>query len=179
MINIDDLYIENYCHANCVPLRNIMRLPKEEAFALAQEMAEKNTDTTAFYRFADFENYYPRRMKADSILHTAFKGLGGNPKKEHPLSFVLHGSEYLDKWFGNGVVTKIPLKGIPSEFISFTYGDSMAVLKKNKKIAIMTKEMLAEATRDFNGSIDSYMNEIREEHFYIEVQLWNDEYCKL
>ena len=41
MINIDDLYIVNYCHPNCVPLRNIMRLPKDEAYALAHEMAEK------------------------------------------------------------------------------------------------------------------------------------------
>ena len=31
MINVDELYIVNYCHPNCVPLKNIVRLPKEEA----------------------------------------------------------------------------------------------------------------------------------------------------
>ena len=31
----DDLYIVNYCHPSCVPLKKIIGLPKEEAFALA------------------------------------------------------------------------------------------------------------------------------------------------
>ena len=56
-MTIDDLQIVNYCHRSCTPLLNIMRLPKDEAFALAYKMAEQNKDTTAFYRFADFENY--------------------------------------------------------------------------------------------------------------------------
>lgn len=49
-MTIDDLYIVNYCHPSCTPLLNIMRLPKDEAFALAYKMAEQNKDTTAFYR---------------------------------------------------------------------------------------------------------------------------------
>lgn len=64
-MTIDDLHIVNYCHPSCTPLLNIMRLPKDEAFALAYKMAGQNKDTTAFYRFADFENYYPRRLQTD------------------------------------------------------------------------------------------------------------------
>ena len=154
-----------------------MQLSKKEAFALAYQMAANNADTTAFYRFSDFENYYPRRMKTDKLLYNAFISLGGNPQTEHPLSFVLQGSEYLDKWFDNGFITKIPLKIIPSEFISFTYGDSMAILRRNDKISIMTKEMLSGSIHDFKGTIDAYMKEIVERHYYIEVQLWNDHYC--
>ena len=72
----DDLYIVNYCHPNCVPLKNIMRLPKEETFALAYEMAQQNKDTTAFYRFTDFENYYPERLKTDELLYSQFVKMG-------------------------------------------------------------------------------------------------------
>ena len=41
-MTIDDLYIVNYCHSSCTPLLNIMRLPKDEAFALAYKMAGQN-----------------------------------------------------------------------------------------------------------------------------------------
>ncbi|MDE6293386.1 MAG: hypothetical protein K2L88_02045, partial [Clostridiales bacterium] len=108
-MNVSDLYIVNYCHKSCEPLLNIMRLPKEQAFDLARKMAIDNKDTTAFYRFADFENYYPERLKTDELLYNRFIELGGKPKQQHPLSFVLQGSDFLDRWFDGGIVTKIPL----------------------------------------------------------------------
>ena len=40
-MTVEDLHIVNYCHSSCTPLLNIMRLPKDEAFALAYKMAEK------------------------------------------------------------------------------------------------------------------------------------------
>lgn len=175
MINIDDLYIVNYCHPNCTPLKNIMRLPKEEAFALAREMSASNNDTTAFYRFADFENYYPLRLAADKAMYQAFITLGGNPRTEHPLSFVFQESEYLCDWFDNGVVTKIMLNKIPSEFISFTYGDSTATLNRTGSIKLVTKAMLLDSICKYEGTIDDYMKEIRDKYHYIEVQLWNDD----
>jgi hypothetical protein len=176
MIDIDDLYIVNYCHPNCVPLKNIMRLSKEEAFTTAYNLAASNKETTAFYRFADFENYYSLRLKTDKVLYDTFVSLGGHPLTEHPLSFVLEGSEYLDKWFDSGFVTKIQLKSIPSKFISFTYGDSVSTLRRNGEIQMMTKEMLSGSLRSFEGTLDDYMKEITEKYHYIEVQLWNDDY---
>lgn len=128
-MTFDELQIVNYCHPNCKPLQNIMRLPKDKAFALAYEMAAQNKATTAFYRFADFENYYPERLKTDALLHTRFIELGGKPLQNHPLSFVLQGSKYLNAWFDFGNVTTIPLNRIPSHFISFTYGDSQVPSK--------------------------------------------------
>lgn len=177
MINNDELYIVNYCHPNCIPLKNIIRLPKEEAFLLAKEMAAKNPDTTAFGRFADFENYYFLRIKQDARLYELFKSLGGKPKVEHPLSFVLQGSEYLDNWFDKGIITKILLKDISSEHISFTYGDSGACLERNGEITVVTKEMLLDSIHKYKGTIDEYMLEIAKKYYYIEVQLWKDDYC--
>lgn len=68
MISIEDLFIVHYCHANCAPLQNIMRLEEADAFALAEKMAVENANTTAFYRFADFKNDYPRRLQTDLYL---------------------------------------------------------------------------------------------------------------
>lgn len=175
MINTNELYIVNYCHPNCKPFENIMRLPKEQAFKKAKDFAENNPDTQAFYRFADFENYYPRRLMADDIIYTSFIALGGKPKEKHPLSFVLNGSEYLNKWYGFGPAVKLPLADIPSEQISFTYGDSSAMLEKTGKILLITKEMLLDEITHYQGTLNNYMSEIEKKYYYIEVQLWCDD----
>jgi len=194
MINIDDVFIVHYCHPSCKPFQNICRLPKEEAFALAYKMAAEikasNPEANSFYRFADtpqgFESYYPRRIITDEYLYNKFLMLGGKPKEKHPLSFVLQGCEWLHKWFSNGLVYKIKLSTIPSEYISFTLGDSMAVTKKNGemvkeiqegKLVMYTKEMLLKDISRYNGTVDDYMDYITEKYKYIEVQLWNDDYC--
>lgn len=179
MINTDQLYIVNYCHRNCIPLKNILRLPKEDAFLLAYEMASKNPNTTAFYRFANFDNYYNLRSNQDQQLYNLFISLGGNPKEKHPLSFALQGSKYLNNWFDNGIITKLLLKNIPSEFISFTLGDSGAILGKKETLTMYTKEILINIMEEYDGTIDEFMNKIIKKYYYIEVQLWNDEYCMM
>lgn len=177
MINIDELYIVNYCHQNCIPLKNIVRLPVNEAFSLAHELAVRNPDTTAFYRFADFRNYYSLRMSQDNYLYEMFLSLGGKPKEKHPLSFVFQGSDFLNNWFDHGTITKISLKDIPSEFISFTLGDSGAIFQKNGTVTMYTKEMLYNKIMEYQGTIDEFMREIIEKYYYMEVQLWDDDYC--
>lgn len=178
LIDINELTVVNYCHPHCKPFQNIMRLPKQQAYDKAKELSEKNPESTAFYRFGDFENYYPLRLKADELLYSAFIKLGGKPKQEHPLSFVLQGSDYLDNWFGNGTITKIPLKDICSESVSFTYGDSCAVFQKTGELSVITKEMLLEEMGVFSGTIDDYIKQAEKKHGYIEVQIWTDDIVK-
>jgi hypothetical protein len=145
-------------------------------------MAKDNPDTTAYYRFADFANYYPRRMKTDEYLYHKFISIGGNPKERHPLFFVLQGSEFLDNWFGNGTKIEIMLKHIPCEYISFTFGDSCATLypmnsRGQGELIMYTKDELMSLLLNHENSINDYMNQITEKYKYVEVQLWNDEYC--
>lgn len=170
----EGLDIVNYCHPNCIPLRNIMRLPRDEAFALAHEMAAQNRETTAFYRFADFERYYPKRLATDALLRSRFIELGGKPVQRHPLSFVLHGSDYLDGWFGHGTVTRFPLDRIPAESISFTCGDSMAALERDGSLTMLTKTMLLQAIAEFDGPLEAFLAEAAGQYHYIEAQVWDD-----
>ncbi len=173
-MNMDELYILNYCHRNCEPLKNIMRLPKEQAFMLAHELAEQNKETTAFYRFADFENYYRERLETDEFLFEEFVRLGGNPLYKHPLSFVLQGSEYLHEWFDKGIVTRLTLSAIPDEQISFTYGDSMSTRKREGELTMLTKTMLLELLENYPGTPEEFVKEINEKYGYMEVQVWGD-----
>lgn len=64
---------------------------------------------------------------------------------------------------------------IPSEFISFTHGDSTSTLKRAGSIMLMTKDMHIDTISRFDGTIDDYMKEIKDKHYYIEVQLWNND----
>lgn len=171
---LSGLHIVNYCHKNCVPLKNIMRLPKEEAYALAAELARQNPDTTAFWRFADFHHYYPERLAIDQRLYQRFTELGGRPAERHPLSFVLEGSEMLQAWFDYGIVTRLPLSAIPEEQISFTYGDSMSISKKNGDFTMLTKATLAEEMEAAGLPPESFVAWANQEYRYIEVQVWGD-----
>ena len=173
-MTVDDLNIVNYCHPSCKPLQNIMRLPKDRAFQLAREMAEQNRETTAFYRFADFENYYPERLETDRQLYSRFVELGGRPLQKHPLSFVLQGSDYLESWFDNGIVTTIPLCRIPSDRISFTYGDSMSVRKRQGSFTMLTKDMLFERIADYEGTLEDFLADVAAQYRYMEVQVWDN-----
>ena len=170
-----ELVLVNYCHPDCEPLLNIMRLPRDEAFVLARKMAEAHPKTTAFYRFADFDNYYALREAQDRYLYERFKELGGIPEEEHPLSFVIEGSNYLKEWFGNGPEIHLPLREIESCDVSFTVGDSGAEYGKNGSVELLTKEEL-QMRIDRSGGFEAFMQE-NGKH-YVEVQLWSDRYIK-
>lgn len=86
----------------------------------------------------------------------------------------MQGSEYLDNWFGNGAVVKIKLNDIPSEYISFTYGDSCAKLENTGETTIVTNEKLLSQISSFDGTLEDFMSYIAKEYTYVEVQLWND-----
>lgn len=173
MKQFDELELVHYCHPDCEPLLNIMRLSREEAFALARKMAEEHPETTAFYRFADFDNYYALREAQDRYLYERFKELGGIPEEEHPLSFVIEGSDYLKEWFGDGIEIKLALKEIASEHISFTIGDSGSGYQRDGSVEVLTKQELKKRVEEAGG-FEDFLN-MTGKH-YIEVQLWSDQY---
>ena len=175
-IDLNAVTLVNYCHPDCQPMKNIVRLPKDEAFALAGQLAQAHPETTAFYRFADFINYYDLRVRQDAYLRRRFIALGGKPVEEHPLSFVLAKSDYLREWFGNGVVTRVYLKDIPAEAISFTMGDSGAVYQKTGGAEMLTKDELTKKMLAYPGELDAFLRELLQGRHYVEAQVWDDRY---
>lgn len=176
MIRPETLTLVHYCHPDCEPLRNIMRLPREEAFALAARMAQSHPDTTAFGRFADFDNYYRLRVEQDRFLHREFLRKGGEPEEEHPLSFVLEGSGYLSEWFGGGKELRLPLAAVDPRHISFTVGDSGSTYQREGRAELLTLGELRERLARFDGGFADFMASTG--RGYIEAQLWSDRYVR-
>ncbi|MBR6443743.1 MAG: hypothetical protein IKS46_08655 [Clostridia bacterium] len=170
---MDKLFITHYYYPGTDPWKNIMNLPEEEAFRTAGELAAAHPDTTSFYRFADFRNYYPRRKKADSYMRDAFIRLGGKPRLLHPYSFVLGECEYLKDWFDSSDKIVLDLSDIPDDQISFTIGDSCALITQGLEPVVLTKKMLLEGIRACDGSVDAFLKQSLGKNYYVEVQLWD------
>ena len=96
---INSLILVHYCHPNCKPFQNIMRLSKEKAFLLAEKLTKENPHTTAFYRFADFENYY------DVVsVSTPYANTRKQVKSKEVRVYVKMNMTYIDE---NGSLQKI------------------------------------------------------------------------
>ena len=96
------------------------------------------------------------------------------PEEKHPLSFVIESSDYLRNWFGNGIETKLTLKDIATQHISFTIGDSGAEFQKNGYVDLLTMDDLYQRITKYSGDFEAFINAT--ERHYVEVQLWSDKY---
>lgn len=178
---MNSLYITNYCDSRCTPLQSITRLPSDEAYKLAEELSQHaGPSFTSFSRFtaSDFEGYYEKRKRTEEWLLSKTAGLGIRPRNRAPLYFVLGESDYLDKWFENGRKTRLFLRDISPEDISFTYGDSMSRLDSKDRMDPFTIETLILFLLERTDDISSYLAELNKQNRYIEAQLWNDRYLK-
>ena len=156
---MDKLYITHYFYPGTDPWKNIMLLPEEEAFRKAKELADAHPDTTSFGRFADFENYYPARKKADAFVRERF--------------IKLLECEYLRDWFDSSDKIIIDLDDVPDDQVSFTLGDSCALMIHGNEPVVLTKKMLYERIEACNGSVDVFLKESLGNYAYVEVQLWD------
>jgi RimJ/RimL family protein N-acetyltransferase len=181
-LTIDTLYITNYRETGGLPLRNIMRLPKEEAYQVAKKLSENSTARNNRYG-EYFERYYQNRQRTEEWLYHQFIKNGGKPETEHPIYFVLCECKSFQKFFGNGEQLQIPLKDIASHHISFTPRDSMHIKAMGitegtvwNKNAFLN--MMLESGRSISDFIIGLPASYGNPGGYIEVQLWSDEYIK-
>ena len=170
---MDKLYITHYFFPGTDPWKNIMLLPEKEAFQVAEQLANAHPNTTSFGRFADFVNYYPARKRADDFVRERFIELGGKPKLLHPYSFTLMECKYLREWFNCSDKITFDLEVIPDDQVSFTLGDSCALMLHGTEPVVLTKELLLERIEACGGSVDVFLKRSLGKYPYVEVQLWD------
>jgi len=171
---MSELNIVHYYNSKCMPLHSITELPEAEAYKMAGNLGKNEGES--FYRFKDFINYYPKRIITEKWLYNWFLKLGGKPKTEHPLYFVLESSNYLyEHFFEKGKIIKIPLSAINEKHISFTFGDSCSRYEKeNRKDPFLKSDLYKIINK--NENILEFLKAIKKEYNYIECQLWDKSY---
>ncbi|NLJ96099.1 MAG: hypothetical protein GX321_03015 [Clostridiales bacterium] len=178
---MDNLYITNYCDSRCTQFRNITSLSEDDAYKLAEELSQyAGSDFTSFSRFtdSDFDGYYQKRKRTEEWLYSKIFDLGIKPKNKFPLYFVLGESSYLNKWYENGIKTRLMLKNIRPEDISFTFGDSMSRMDSKDRMSPFNIETLTAFIHEKTDDVSSYLAQLDMQNRYIEAQLWNDRYLK-
>jgi hypothetical protein len=65
------------------------------------------------------------------------------------------------------------LESIPDDQVSFTLGDSCAMIVHGNEPVVLTKKLLFERIEKFNGSVDVFLKESLGKYAYVEVQVWD------
>ena len=179
-MNSNNIYLVNHRPESCEPLKSIMRLPKKEAFELAEKLHAENP-CIAYERFGrkKFRKYYSDRLKTEKWLYKKFIELGGKPQTEHPLYFYVHSWDQVEKFWGLNVVEKITLSDIDRSDVSFTFADSYMEMKhnRNRKDPFL-KDQLLEYLSSNDNDVEKLLEYVKEQTgvSMIEAQLWNDKY---
>ena len=81
--------------------------------------------------------------------------------------------EYLRDWFDSNEKIVLDLADIPDDQVSFTIGDSCALIGQGAEPAVWTKKMLLDEIEACNGSLDAFLKKSLGRWPYVEVQLWD------
>jgi hypothetical protein len=178
---MDNLFLTHYYLTDRPPFLNLSALPEEELKNVLEELREKTKRGESKRVFMDW--YVNDRKASEKRILSEFISKGGKPEKTFPHYFVLGESKIQKSTAPDMQEIIIPLKEISSEFISFTYPDSMASfdLEKDPKYQmpyhgkVFTLEEIKEVIREYKMPSDELGFTSRYGYpKYIEAQLWSD-----
>lgn len=118
-------YIVHYYEAEGGPFRSLSDLGSEEAEAV---LAKIRAEGVVFASKRNGE-YFSVRRTLEERVRQLFIAKGGQPKRLHPHYFILGHCDWVKSWFREGRALQIPLHGVDSRVISFTYGDSFPAMR--------------------------------------------------
>lgn len=175
-MDINDIYLVNYRHSNCEPLKSITQLSEKEAYTLAKRLYEESP-CRAHNRFGpNFEWYYNHRLKTEKWLYERFIAIGGKPHTTNPFYFALHNWEKSHAYFNFGKIIKIGLKDIDICDVSFTFGDSCKEMDSPNRKEPFLKDKLLEFISLNDNNVEKFLENIKQQYDCIEAQLWTDKY---
>jgi hypothetical protein len=173
MIEVPD-FLCHYYNAVDGPLRNLSDLPMDMAEALLDRLRREG-DRFASQRSPD---YLSIRRELEDRVRTLFIEKGGRPKRLRPQYFILGACPWLESWYPQGCVLRIPLAAIPFQSVSFTYGDTFPAMRyrdgKPYRRQVFTLQELPALVSAYGlpqvWNADGHLGPDR----YIEAQVWDD-----
>jgi len=177
-------YLYHYYESDNGPFRNITEFGFEKATNIQRKISA-GRNSKRLPRYIKLRFTLETRLKEQFILK------GGKPTRDDPFYFALGECEWLESWYINPGVIKIPLSDFEPEHIGFTYPDSMISfqLHDDPKLAVYQKECNGQVflLHEIDELINEYglPSEVKwqsEEKMkydrYVEVQVWDDSVIK-
>ncbi len=183
------MFLYHYYEKDFGPFIMITSLPIEDSIKIltAQKAAGK-------FHNPDIEGFLNKRYERDKKLHDLFISHGGQPKRNNPIYMFLGEHHQWESAYENPAVIKIPLNEFDPLTVSFTYGDSFAILNPNlfsteeywNKV-YFADEILEVIQRhgypphveyDFKRGIYPTDKPINDHLKYVEAHIWDDDILK-
>jgi len=183
MNNTTPKFLYHYYELAKGPFRNISNVEYDKAQKIISEVSvgfNKNRDP----------KYLDLRLELEVKLKNAFIAKGGRPTRNDPFYFTLGECKWLETWFGETGIVKMPLSIFEkqSEIVSITHPDSMIsyqmaefeILKDKRKPCngkVFTIDELEELVSNYGvPTAEQWKNEPAYIYDrYIEVQIWDFE----
>lgn len=168
------LQLYHYYDRHLGPFRNLSDLPLAEAEAVLAEIRAADR-TFAAKRAAD---YLTIRRELEERVRTLFIAKGGHPRRARPHYFTVDVCSWLLAWYVEGCALSLPLCHIPTDTISFTYGDTFPAMRlqdgRPYRGQVYTLHDLPVLIEEYglpqSWNSDGQAGPDR----YIEAQLWDD-----
>ena len=182
---MDEIFLYHYFEQRYGPFASLTARPMEEARAilLAQKAAGHTINP-------DMEGFLKKRYNAEQALFDMFTARGGRPQRQVPVYMTLGKHKQWASAYEEPAVIKIPLAAVDPLAVSFTYGDSFAVMnpalfgtEEYWNQIYFADEMLAVIKRngwppyvdyDFKRGIYPADNPINHCLKYVEAHVWDD-----
>jgi len=161
-MNIWNEFVYHYYEKRYGPLATLSSLPDEQDIKLNRLQIMKMS----------YKQYRLARKMIEGLLLEQFTAKGGKAKDSNPLYFTIKEQAIIKNWYEEIDYIMIPLKELPKEMISFTYGDSFITFLRGDNHPTRRKLFMAnEIERVIHNH--GFNIEYNNMPTYIEMQLWD------
>lgn len=180
------MYLFHYYDRDFKPFKSLTELPFDEA---KQILLKQKADGK--FHNPDIDGFLKKRYDRDNRLRDMFIAHGGKPKRKVPIYMMLGEHRQWESAYENPAVIKIPLSEFNPFTVSFTYGDSFAILNPalfgkeeywnkvyfaDEIIEIVDRYGLPPYINyDFKRGIYPTDKDINNHLKYVEAHIWSDD----
>ncbi|MCQ2465902.1 MAG: hypothetical protein MJ166_00075 [Clostridia bacterium] len=175
------MFLYHYYDKKVGPFRKLTDLSAEDAKEVLAKIKVNKPDSMAAQRDL---SYVDKRLNCERILREEFDKKGGKRELNSPHYMTLEHSPWLNTWFEDCGVIRIPVEEFDLRTLSFTYADSMPAFSprvndgKEYRHRLYTYEEILRIIEKYdlpqNWNDDGKYGPER----YIEVQIWTDDVIK-
>jgi len=179
-------FLYHYYEHDFGPFQPLTALEPEAA----RQILQKEQAAGRFHH-PDIDGFLQKRYDRDQALREKFRARGGHAPRTSPVYMMLGDDPQWATAYENPAVVKIPLSEIDPKSVSFTYGDSFAILDpalfdgqeywnqlyfRDEILDVLDRNGYPPRVHyDFKRSVYPKDKHLNHHLKYVEAQVWNDD----